>query len=108
MGSARIVLVTHPPRGARAFARGLVERRLAACVNLVALRSVYRWQGKVEDAGEVLCVVKTTAPRVRALEKHVREEHPYDCPEFVVLTPAQVASSYLRWLVDETRATRSR
>ena len=100
--------MTHPPRGARAFAGTLVERRLAACVNLVELRSVYRWREKIEDAREVLCVVKTTAVRVRALERHVREEHPYDCPEFVVLTPVQVASGYLRWLVDETRPARSR
>ena len=100
---ARIVLVTHPPRGARAFARGLVERRLAACVNLVPLSSVYRWRGEVEGAREVLLVVKTSAGRMRELEGRVRDEHPYECPEFVVVEPRQVARGYLRWLLEETR-----
>lgn len=108
MASARVVLVTHPPRGARAFARGLVERRLAACVNLVGLSSLYRWRGKVEGAREVLLVVKTTAAHLRALERCVRAEHPYECPEFVVLAPQHVAAPYLRWLVEETRPARAR
>ncbi len=103
MASARVVLVTHPPRGSRAFARLLVARRLAACVNLVPLSSVYRWRGKVEGAREVLLVIKTTAGRVRALEHCVRDEHPFECPEFVVLVPRQVSSGYLRWLGEETR-----
>ena len=108
MASARVVLVTHPPRGARAFARLLVERRLAACVNLVPLSSVYRWRGKVEGAREVLLVVKTTAARVGALERCVLAEHPYECPEFVVLAAGHAAAPYLRWLVGETRAERAR
>lgn len=107
MGGARVVLVTHPARGAQAFARRLVERRLAACVNLVPLASVYRWHGEVERAREVLLVVKTVAARLAALERHVREEHPYDCPEFVVLAPHHVAAPYLRWLVEETRPLRT-
>jgi periplasmic divalent cation tolerance protein len=101
--SARVVLVTHPPRGARAFARRLVERRLAACVNLVPLASVYRWHGQVEGAREVLLVTKTTAARVPALERWVRAEHPYECPEFVVLAAQHVAPAYARWLAAETR-----
>jgi periplasmic divalent cation tolerance protein len=96
------VLITHPPRGARAFARHLVERRLAACVNLVPLASVYRWRGKVEHAREVLLLVKTTAGRLRELERRVTAEHPYECPEFVVLAPGHVAPGYLRWLAEET------
>jgi len=103
MPSARVVLVTHPPRGARAFARALVERRLAACVGAVRVASQYRWRGKLEAAQETLLVIKTTGARLRALERHVRAEHPYECPEFVVLAPSAVAASYLRWLVAETR-----
>lgn len=102
MAAARIVLVTHPPRGAAAFARTLLERRLAACVNLVPLSSVYRWQGRVERAREVQLVIKTAAARVAALERHVRAVHPYDTPEFVVLA-ARAEARYLRWLVAETR-----
>ena len=106
MARARIVLVTHPPRGARAFARALVELRLAACVNLMTLESVYRWRGRVEGARETLLVIKTTAPRVAAPERHVHAHHPYDTPEFVVLSAARVAPRYLRWLEDSARVTR--
>ena len=108
MAGARIVLVTHPPRGARAFARALVERRLAACVNLVALDSLYRWRGRVEAARETLLVVKTSPARLAALERHVVAEHPYDTPEFVVLAPARVAPRYLRWLAEATRTESTR
>jgi periplasmic divalent cation tolerance protein len=108
MSSARLVLVTHPPRGARAFARSLVERRLAACVNLTPLSSVYRWRGRIEGAREVLLMVKTTAARVRALERAVAAEHPYECPEFVVLAPGHVAAGYMRWLAAQARPPRSR
>lgn len=106
MGAVRIVLVTHPSRGARAFARGLVERRLAACVNLVPLRSVYRWKGRIESAPEVQLVIKTTAGRLKALERHVASEHPYDTPEFLALATARAAERYQRWLRAETAPKR--
>jgi periplasmic divalent cation tolerance protein len=101
---ARVVLVTHPVRGARAFARGLVERRLAACVQLAPLASVYRWRGRVEAAREVLFSIKTTAACVAALERHLRAAHPYDTPELVVLAPQHVEARYLAWLRAETAA----
>ena len=104
MASARVVLVTHPTRGARAFARQIVERRLAACVNLVPVGSIYRWKGKVESAGEVLCLIKTTAGALARLERHVRASHPYECFEFVALTPARVERRYRAWLAAETGA----
>jgi periplasmic divalent cation tolerance protein len=108
MSVARLVLVTHPPRGAASFARGLVERRLAACVNLVPVGSVYRWRARVESARETLLVVKTSASRLAALERHVRSSHPYDTPEFVVLSAPRVEARYLRWLVGQTRPERRR
>jgi len=97
-----VVLITHPPRGARAFARRLVDRRLAACVNLVPLTSVYRWEGAVEEGRETLLVVKTAERRLPELERHVRAEHPYDTPELVALEPAHVEPRYLAWLVGES------
>ena len=106
MAAARVVLVTHPPRGAEAFARGLVAARLAACVNLLPASSVYRWRGEVERAREVLLLIKTAADRLRALERHVRAAHPYECPEFVVLAPSALATAYRRWVLDETRPAR--
>jgi len=103
MSAARVVLITHPARGARAFAHGLVEKRLAACVNLLAFESVYRWRGAVEGGRERLLVVKTTAAKLAALERHLARAHPYDLPECVALAPARVERRYLAWLRAETR-----
>lgn len=103
---ARVVLVTAPDLAvARALARGLVERRLAACVNLVpGLESVYRWQGAVENANEVLLLVKTAAERLPALEDFLAAEHPYDLPECIALEPARIEPRYLAWLLAEAGA----
>ena len=85
----------------RRMARALVERRLAACVNLVPnLTSVYRWQGAVEEAEEVLLVMKTTEDQLGALEAAVRELHSYEVPEFLALRVEAASRPYLEWLVD--------
>lgn len=99
----RVVLVTAPDLAtARALARGLVERRLAACVNLVpGLESVYRWRGALESASEVLLVVKTAAARLAELERFLDEEHPYELPELVALAPEHVSAAYAGWLLGE-------
>jgi periplasmic divalent cation tolerance protein len=105
---ARIVLVTAPDATvARDLAHGLVERRLAACVNLLPqVTSIYRWQGAVEEASEVLLVIKTNAARVDAIERWLADEHPYDVPECIALVPAQVEAKYLAWLMSESSAPR--
>ena len=105
--AARVVLITHPPGGAEAFARDLVERRLVACVNLIAARSVYRWEGAVQADDEALLVAKTDAARLDALRSRVAEAHPYDVPEFVVLAPDSVEPRYLAWLLAETAGEES-
>jgi len=101
MKDVRLVLITHPPRGARAFARRLVEERLAACVNLFPVSSLYRWEGRIEDARETLLVLKTVRGRQAALEAFLEREHPYDVPECVALEPARVEPRYLAWLQGE-------
>jgi periplasmic divalent cation tolerance protein len=100
---ARVVLVTAPDlASARSLARGLVERRLAACVNLLpGAESIYRWQGAIESSSEVLLVIKTAADRLPALEAYLESEHPYDCPECIALQPARVEKAYLAWLLAE-------
>jgi periplasmic divalent cation tolerance protein len=103
MSAPRMVLVTHPVKGAARFAARLVGERLAACVNLVAVESIYRWQGRVERARERLLVLKTTAARCAAIERFLEREHPYDVPECVVLDPARVEPRYLAWLAGEVR-----
>lgn len=83
------------------IARHLVELRLAACVNLVPnLTSVYRWQGTIEEAGEVLLVIKTRAEKLHALEAAVLELHSYELPEFVTLNIESGSQPYLAWLLE--------
>ena len=96
-------MITHPRDGATEFARSLVESRLAACVSLVDVTSVYRWEGAIEQDPEVLLVAKTTAERVAGLERALDERHPYDVPECVTLDPAHVEAKYLAWMRAETR-----
>jgi len=100
MTDKRIVVTTAGTKEeARKIARGLVERKLAACVNMVPqVESVYRWQGKVEEATEWLLLVKTTAaafPRVRAA---IGELHSYDLPECVCLAIEDGSAEYLGWI----------
>lgn len=108
MKSARrfaLVLVTAPDLDtARRLARGLVEEKLAACVNLVpGLESHYRWQGKVESAAEVLLVIKTAVRLVPRLERRVLAEHPYDTPEILTLPLTSGTARYLAWLGESVK-----
>lgn len=96
-----VVYVTAPPEEAPALARALVERRVAACVNLVPqVRSFYRWQGAVQDDAEVLLVAKTTRGGFEALRAAVVELHSYDVPEVIALPLAAAHAPYHAWLVD--------
>ena len=95
-----IVLLTAPDlKTARRLAKAALSARVAACVNLIpAIESHYWWQGKLERGIEVLLVLKTTRPRLGALEKLIVSRHPYDTPEFVVLPLAGGNKRYLDWL----------
>ena len=99
-----IVLSTFPTdQGSAAFARTLVDERLAACVNVLPpMQSVYRWQGKVEQAAEHQLIMKTTADRVEALKARIAQLHPYDVPEVLVLPVADGATGYFDWIVEST------
>jgi periplasmic divalent cation tolerance protein len=96
----QVVLITAPDAevGAR-IARALVEERLAACVNLVpGLRSIYRWEGRIEEDAEVLLVVKTRSAQLGHLEQRLRQLHPYDLPELISLSISGGSTDYLEWL----------
>src|SRR5229473_2766874 len=99
-GRYRIVLVTCASVAeARRIGRSVVEKKLAACANILAgVESIYRWKGKVERAREVLVVMKTTAARVRELEREVKRRHSYEVPEFVVLPIVAGSQEYLEWV----------
>ncbi len=104
-GRYRIVLVTCASVGeARRIGRSVVEKKLAACTNILAgVESIYRWKGKVERAREVLLVMKTTAARLRELESEVKHLHSYEVPEFVVLPIVAGSEEYLEWLGKSVR-----
>ena len=99
-----LVLTTLPADAdAAAFARALVGDRLAACVNLLApMESIYRWEGKIEHETERQVVIKTARERVAPLWDRVRDLHPYDVPEFIVLPIVDGSDAYLRWVGDST------
>jgi periplasmic divalent cation tolerance protein len=99
-----IVLTTIPADAdAGAFGKTLVEERLAACVNLYPImESIYRWEGRVEHESERQVVIKTARERVVALWDRVREMHPYEVPEFVVLPIVDGNDAYLRWMGEAT------
>jgi periplasmic divalent cation tolerance protein len=95
-----VVLTTWPDaEKARGAARMLVEEQLAACANLLPqVESIYRWEGNVETAGEVLMILKTTIGRYPQLETRIKALHPYEVPEIVSLRVADGLPAYLRWV----------
>ena len=100
MSEKKLVLTTAGSREeAEKIAQALVERRLAACVNLVGpIQSVYRWQGKVETAAEHLLVIKTTAGLFDAVAKAIRELHSYELPECIQLPVEAGSAEYMKWI----------
>ena len=98
----RIVLSTagSEEEGAR-IAKSLLERKLCACVNLVPkVRSLYRWEGEVQDDAEVLLIMKTTQGKLGALSDHLAQIHSYDVPEVLAIAVDKGSASYLEWLAE--------
>ena len=98
--AVEVVLVTAPDADAAGrLARAVVEERLAACVNVIGpVRSIYRWQGELQDDSEVLMMIKTTRERRAALAARVCELHPYDVPEVLALPASGGSEAYLQWV----------
>ncbi len=96
-----VVFSTFPSEDSAAdIARVLVEEKLAACVNLVpAVRSIYRWQGAVEDSAETLAIIKTSRDQFDAMAARLSTLHPYDVPEVIALPVTTGLGPYLAWVV---------
>lgn len=108
MTDARVVLTTTDSQHeASRIATELVERRLAACVNVIPqIESIYRWEGKVERANECLLIIKTHASAFEKLRDAIQELHSYDVPECIMLEVADGSVSYLKWIFENSRPGR--
>jgi periplasmic divalent cation tolerance protein len=107
MTQVLVVLCTCPDSAtAESLATGLVENRLAACVNILPeIRSIYRWQKEVQQDTETLLVVKTSREAYPRLESWLIDHHPYDVPEVLALPIDRGAPNYLDWVIQETMKT---
>ena len=105
MNAVRLVMCTFPDIAvARQIGTALVEKQLAACVNLIpGVVSIYRWRGRIEEAGEVMAVFKTSVDAHAAFEEELARLHPYDVPEIVAVEPSSVAAGYLAWVLENAR-----
>lgn len=103
---ALLVLTTLPDQESAAqLARELIESRLAACVNVLSpCRSVYRWQGAIQEDKEHPLIIKTSVARYEDLEQFIRQSHPYELPEIVAVEMDRGLPAYLQWIVGETLA----
>jgi periplasmic divalent cation tolerance protein len=101
-----ILVLTNLPdmQSAQAMARRLVEQKLAACANcLPAVKSIYRWQGMIEEADEVTVLIKSAQSRYQELEAAIKGSHPYDIPEIIALPLSGGLPAYLSWVLQETK-----
>jgi len=89
---------------ARNIATALVERQLAACVNIIPrIASVYRWQGKIEEADEWLLIVKTTPAAFERVRDAIKELHPYEVPECISIPIEDGSPAYLKWIAESVK-----
>ena len=100
-----LVLTNLPDRAAaERLADALIEKRVAACINILApCRSVYRWKGAVQHDEEYPVLIKTTAERYLALEAAIRAAHPYELPEIIAVPIERGLPAYLAWVAAETK-----
>ncbi|HKT51140.1 MAG TPA: divalent-cation tolerance protein CutA [Candidatus Angelobacter sp.] len=105
MTDTRIVLTTAgSPQEAEKIARALVERRLAACVNVIPqIQSVYRWKQKIEQETEWLLIIKTRLNMFESVRDAIKELHSYDLPECIMLDVSDGSEAYLNWINENTR-----
>lgn len=104
-----VVLMTAPDmESARALACALVEKRLAACVNILpGVTSFYRWEGRLQEDAEVLLLAKTHRQRLEALQAEIRAVHPYQVPEIIALPVVAGLEAYLNWVGESVLSSHS-
>jgi periplasmic divalent cation tolerance protein len=101
--AVQVQTATESEADARRIGRAAVERRLAACAQIVPIGSIYRWRGEVVEATEWLCLLKTQRGLYRQLEGVIRSLHPYEEPEIVAVPISDGSRGYLDWVADSTQ-----
>ncbi len=86
------------------MAEYLVDRKLAACVQIMPIKSIYRWKGKMARADEYLCLIKTMKDLYEAVKMEIKEHHPYEVPEIIAVPITDGSDDYLNWLRDSLGA----
>jgi len=104
-GMVRIVLATFSHAESAAEITGiLISEKLAACANIIpTIRSIYEWDGKIQDESEALALIKTSTDTLEALERRLRELHPYEVPEIIAIEPDRVHEPYANWVREACR-----
>ncbi len=98
-----IILSTYPnKKSLNTVALQLVKIKLAACVNILKISSIYTWKGKVENTTEYLAFFKTTQKNKKKLKEKIKATHPYEVPEIAEINVNSINKSYLKWLVEST------
>lgn len=99
MNSALVVLTSCAnPAEAKQLAIGLVENKLAACVQLKSISSIYHWRGELQQDEEVQLMIKTTQERYSAIEQYIKQHHSYELPEIIALPVHTGSDEYINWL----------
>ncbi|MDP2981621.1 MAG: divalent-cation tolerance protein CutA [Candidatus Omnitrophota bacterium] len=95
----QVVTTISGKRGAEKIAKSLIDKRLAACVQIAGpIKSIYRWKGKIETAKEWVCVIKTRKNLYKKVEKTIKKIHPYEVPEIIAVPIAAANKDYLKWI----------
>ena len=98
-----IIVSTFPSKqSVTNIANKLVKKKLAACVNITKISSVYAWKGKIENQDEYIALFKTTKKNQSALKKELKKLHPYDVAEIAEINVESINQSYMKWLIDST------
>jgi periplasmic divalent cation tolerance protein len=100
----QISTTTETKEQAEKIAQHLVEKKLAACVQIVgSITSIYRWKGKVENTQEWLCLIKTRGDLFNKVETAIKKLHPYEIPEIIAVPIVKCSKEYMKWIDDELK-----
>ena len=102
MGSVIIISTFPDKKTITKIANQLVNSKLAACVNIIKISSIYSWKENIENQAEYMGLFKTTKKNLRLLKKELQKLHPYDVPEIAEINPNSINQSYLKWLTEST------